>query len=186
MADDTSIHRIHKLPDALINKIAAGEVIERPASVVKELLENSLDAGATRINIDIGNGGSRLIRVEDNGHGIHPDDLELAIDRHTTSKLHDDTDLWRIKTLGFRGEALSSIASVSRFTLTSRLNGADHGWSINFSGKSTESRIQPAAHLVGATVEVRDLFYNTPARRKFCVLKGPSLFISRNWSDGLP
>lgn len=167
MADDASIHRIHKLPDALINKIAAGEVIERPASVVKELLENSLDAGATRINIDIGNGGSRLIRVEDNGHGIHPDDLELAIDRHTTSKLHDDTDLWRIKTLGFRGEALSSIASVSRFTLTSRQYGADHGWLVNFSGKSTESSIQPAAHPVGTTVEVRDLFYNTPARRKF-------------------
>jgi len=167
MADGILTHRIHKLPDSLINMIAAGEVIERPASVVKELLENSLDAGATQINIDIRNGGNRLIRVEDNGHSIHPDDLMLAMDRHTTSKLHDDGDLWQIKTLGFRGEALSSIASVSRFTLTAKQNAAEHGWSVTFAKGNVSPVIQPAAHPVGTTVEVKDLFYNTPARRKF-------------------
>lgn len=167
MADGGLPQRIHKLPDSLVNKIAAGEVIERPASVVKELLENSLDAGATRINIDIRNGGSRLIRIEDNGHGIHADDLLLAVDRHTTSKLRDYADLWRIRTLGFRGEALSSIASVSRFTLTSKQSGEDHGWSVSISTRNTAPVIQPAAHLSGTTVEVMDLFYNTPARRRF-------------------
>ena len=167
MADGILTHRIHKLPDSLINKIAAGEVIERPASVVKELLENSLDAGATRINIDIRNGGSRLIRVKDNGSGIHPDDLVIAVDRHTTSKLNSDVDLWQIKTLGFRGEALSSIASVSRFTLTSKQNAAEHGWSVTFAKGNASPAIQPAAHPPGTTVEVKDLFHNTPARRKF-------------------
>ena len=167
MADGLLIDRIHKLPDSLINKIAAGEVIERPASVIKELLENSLDAGATRINIDIRNGGNRLIRVGDNGHGIHPDDLMLAMDRHTTSKLHDDGDLWQIKTLGFRGEALSSIASVSRFTLTSKQNAAEYGCTVTFAKGNASPVIQPAAHPVGTTVEVKDLFYNTPVRRKF-------------------
>lgn len=167
MADGTSIQRIHKLPDPLINKIAAGEVIERPASVVKELLENSLDAGATRINIDIRNGGSRLIRVEDNGHGIHPDDLLLAVDRHTTSKIHSDADLWQIRTLGFRGEALSSIAAVSRFTLTTKQKDSAHGWSAKFHGNDAAPVVQPAAHHSGTTIEVCDLFYNTPARRKF-------------------
>lgn len=167
MADGELPQRIHKLPDTLVNKIAAGEVIERPASVVKELLENSLDAGATRINIDIRDGGSRLIRIEDNGHGIHADDLVLAVDRHTTSKLRDDTDLWRIRTLGFRGEALSSIASISGFTLTSRQSGEDHGWSVSISARDTIPVIQPAAHPSGTTVEVKDLFYNTPVRRRF-------------------
>jgi DNA mismatch repair protein MutL len=167
MADGTSIQRIHKLPDSLINKIAAGEVIERPASVVKELLENSLDAGATRININIRNGGSRLVRVEDNGHGIHPDDLLLAVDRHTTSKIHSDADLWQIRTLGFRGEALSSIAAVSRFTLTTKQKDSAHGWSAKFHGHDAAPVVQPAAHHSGTTIEVCDLFYNTPARRKF-------------------
>jgi len=167
MADGGLPQRIHKLPDTLVNKIAAGEVIERPASVVKELLENSLDAGATRINIDIMNGGSRLIRIEDNGHGIHAEDLVLAVDRHTTSKLRDDADLWRINTLGFRGEALSSIASVSRFTLTSSQSGKTHGWSVSIAARDTTPVIQPAAHSPGTTVEVKDLFYNTPARRRF-------------------
>ena len=167
MADGELPQRILKLPDTLVNKIAAGEVIERPASVVKELLENSLDAGATRINIDIRNGGSRLIRIEDNGHGIHADDLVLAVDRHTTSKLLDEADLWQIRTLGFRGEALSSIASVSKFTLTSNQHSGDHGWSVTITARETLPVIKPAAHPPGTTVEVKDLFYNTPARRRF-------------------
>ena len=167
MAGGEQPQRIHKLPDTLINKIAAGEVIERPASVVKELLENSLDAGATRVNIDIRNGGSRLIRVEDNGYGIHADDLVLAVDRHTTSKLQDDADLWRIRTLGFRGEALSSIASISKFAMTSRQNGKDHGWSVSITARDKAPVMQPAAHPPGTTVEVKDMFYNTPVRRKF-------------------
>lgn len=164
MADRNSIKRIHKLPDDLVNQIAAGEVIERPASVVKELLENSLDAGATKITLEIKGGGSQLIRVHDNGFGIHQDDLLLAIDRHTTSKLGDVSDLFNITTLGFRGEALSSIAAVSRLNLTSRQNESTHGWSINL---DTTSAPKPAAHPAGTTVEVQDLFFNTPARRKF-------------------
>ncbi len=167
MSDVDSVQRIHKLPEILVNQIAAGEVIERPASVVKELLENSLDANATNIVIQIKGGGSRLIRIQDNGYGIHTDDLLLAIDRHTTSKIHSPADLVRITTLGFRGEALSSIASVSRFNLSSRQLNAEHGWTIKYSSKDGTSQIQPAAHPVGTTVEVRDLFYNIPARRKF-------------------
>lgn len=164
MAAQNTFQRIHKLPDYLVNQISAGEVIERPASVVKELLENSIDAGATDILVEIRGGGSRLIRVNDNGHGIHNEDLTLAIDSHSTSKLDSKSNLHKILTLGFRGEALSSIASVSRFTLVSRQQNSDHGWSIN----SELSRIpEPAAHPVGTTVEVRNLFFNTPARRKF-------------------
>ena len=159
--------RIHKLPDAVINQIAAGEVIERPVSVVKELLENSLDAGARHLSIDVAGGGGRLIRVVDDGHGIHADDLQLAIDRHTTSKLSRAEDLARIGTLGFRGEALSSIAAVSRLILTSRQAEAQHGWTISLDATENMPVIKPAPHPVGTTVEVRDLFYNTPARRKF-------------------
>ena len=159
--------RIHRLPEVVINQIAAGEVIERPVSVVKELLENSLDAGARRITVEVRGGGGRLIRVVDDGCGIHPDDLQLAIDRHTTSKLSRAEDLVRIGTLGFRGEALSSIAAVSRLTLTSRPAGAPHGWTVGPADAGDMPVIKPAPHAVGTTVEVRDLFYNTPARRKF-------------------
>jgi DNA mismatch repair protein MutL len=159
--------RIHRLPEAVINQIAAGEVIERPVSVVKELLENSIDAGAGRITVEVRGGGGRLIRVTDDGCGIHPEDLQLAIDRHTTSKLSRAEDLVRIGTLGFRGEALSSIAAVSRLTLTSRQAGAPHGWKVDPADTGELTVIRPAPHAVGTTVEVRDLFYNTPARRKF-------------------
>jgi DNA mismatch repair protein MutL len=167
MAKGNLPERIHRLPEILVNKIAAGEVIERPASVVKELLENSIDADASDITVEIKNGGSRLIRVLDNGHGIHVDDLLLALDRHTTSKIDKASDLTRISTLGFRGEALSSIAAVSGLTLTSRQIGTDHGWSIIVSVRESTPEILPAAHPVGTTVEVRDLFHNMPARRKF-------------------
>ena len=167
MANGNFPERIHKLPENLVNKIAAGEIIERPASVVKELLENCLDANASTITVEIKNGGNRLIRVLDNGHGIHVDDLLLAIDRHTTSKIDNESDLSRISTLGFRGEALSSIAAVSDLTLTSRQKGTDHGWSIMISAHEFSPRKLPAAHPVGTTVEVRGLFQNIPARRKF-------------------
>jgi len=167
MSGADSVQRIHKLPDTLVNQIAAGEVIERPASVVKELLENSLDANATRITIEIKGGGSRLIRIQDNGHGIHTDDLILAIDRHTTSKIHNQSDLAQITSLGFRGEALSSIAAVSRFNLSSRQVNAEHGWAVKTSSKNKTPQLLPIAHPVGTTVEVMDLFYNIPARRKF-------------------
>jgi DNA mismatch repair protein MutL len=160
--------RIRRLSTHLANQIAAGEVVERPASVVKELLENSLDAGATRIDVDIEQGGSRLIRVRDNGNGICPDDLVLALSRHATSKLSTADDLAAIRTLGFRGEALPSIASVSRLVMTSRNQDGDKAWSISGDGRDPDvADIRPAAHPRGTTVEVRDLFYNTPARRKF-------------------
>ena len=159
-------HRIHRLPDSLVNRIAAGEVIERPASVVKELLENSLDAGADHITVEIIAGGSRLIRVTDNGRGIHADDLPLAVDRHTTSKLQDEADLSGIATLGFRGEALSSIAAVSRFKLTSRQAGDPHATTLEL-GSGSQPVLQPAAHPPGTTIEVHHLFFNTPARKKF-------------------
>ncbi len=157
--------RIHALPSQLINQIAAGEVVERPASVVKELLENSLDAGASRIELDIEQGGIKLIRVRDNGSGIFKNDLALALSRHATSKVGTLQDLEQVSTLGFRGEALPSIASVSRLILTSREQEADSAWTIN--GSDSPSEPAPAAHPVGTTIEVRDLFYNTPARRKF-------------------
>ncbi|MGL6262179.1 DNA mismatch repair endonuclease MutL [Vibrio sp. WXL210] len=155
------------LPARLANQIAAGEVVERPASVVKELVENSLDSGATRIDIDIEKGGAKLIRVRDNGKGIVKDELGLALSRHATSKIHSLDDLEAIVSLGFRGEALASISSVARLTLTSRPATQEEAWSCYTEGRDMEVKLQPAAHPVGTSVEVLDLFFNTPARRKF-------------------
>ncbi|CAM4460979.1 DNA mismatch repair endonuclease MutL [Vibrio agarivorans] len=155
------------LPARLANQIAAGEVVERPASVVKELVENSLDSGATRIDIDIEKGGAKMIRVRDNGKGIPKDELGLALSRHATSKIHTLDDLEAIISLGFRGEALASISSVARLTLTSRPTTQEEAWSCYTEGRDMEVKLQPAAHPVGTSVEVLDLFFNTPARRKF-------------------
>ncbi|MFM2591108.1 DNA mismatch repair endonuclease MutL [Vibrio sp. TBV020] len=155
------------LPARLANQIAAGEVVERPASVVKELVENSLDSGATRIDIDIEKGGAKLIRVRDNGKGIVKDELGLALSRHATSKIHTLDDLEAIISLGFRGEALASISSVSRLTMTSRPATQEQAWSAYSEGRDMQVKLQPAAHPIGTTVEVLDLFFNTPARRKF-------------------
>ncbi len=159
--------RIQPLPPQLINQIAAGEVVERPASVLKELLENSLDAGARRIEVDIEGAGIGLLRVRDDGEGIAQEDLPLAIASHATSKISRLEDLQRIESLGFRGEALASIASVSDFTLTSRAQGAGHAWRMQSPGDPARAVLTPAAHPQGTTVEVRDLFFNVPARRKF-------------------
>lgn len=158
--------RIHKLSAQLSNQIAAGEVIERPASVVKELIENSLDAGATDIEVEIEQGGEKLICVRDNGCGIHQDDLTLALDRHATSKLISVDDLAAIHTLGFRGEALASMSSVSRLELQSRVEYIDSGWRIFSDGMMSVEK-EPCAHAIGTSVIVRDLFFNTPARKKF-------------------
>ncbi|PNH96511.1 DNA mismatch repair endonuclease MutL [Vibrio diazotrophicus] len=158
---------IQILPARLANQIAAGEVVERPASVVKELVENSLDSGATRIDIDIEKGGAKLIRIRDNGCGIVKEELGLALSRHATSKIHTLDDLEAIISLGFRGEALASISSVSRLTLTSRPATQEEAWSAYSEGREMEVKLQPAAHPIGSTVEVLDLFFNTPARRKF-------------------
>ncbi|MDH0746614.1 DNA mismatch repair endonuclease MutL [Pseudomonas sp. GD03842] len=159
--------RIELLSPRLANQIAAGEVVERPASVIKELLENSLDSGARRIDVEVEQAGVKLLRVRDDGGGISPDDLPLALARHATSKIRELEDLERVMSLGFRGEALASISSVSRLTLTSRTRGADQAWQVETEGRDMASRVQPAAHPVGTSVEVRDLFFNTPARRKF-------------------
>ncbi len=158
--------RIHALPTLLINQIAAGEVVERPASVIKELVENSLDAGATKIEIDIEQGGIKQMRVRDNGQGIHKDDLALALSRHATSKVNSLDELERVQSMGFRGEALPSIASVSNLRLTSHEREADCAWSVTSNGDEI-STIEPAAHPFGTTIDLRDLFFNTPARRKF-------------------
>src|SRR5690348_14792661 len=156
---------IRQLPPVLVNRIAAGEVVERPASAVKELVENAIDAGASRIDIVLRDGGQSLIAVSDDGSGMTRDELALAVERHCTSKLPDD-DLLRIKSLGFRGEALPSIGAVSRLTLTSRARGAAEAWSLTVEG-GVKGAAQPAAAPPGTRVEVRDLFYATPARLKF-------------------
>jgi DNA mismatch repair protein MutL len=157
---------IRALPPELINQIAAGEVIERPSSVVKELVENSLDAGATRVEVDIEQGGARLIRVRDDGCGISPDELQLAVASHATSKIGSFDDLEHVASMGFRGEALASVSSVARFTLTSRAQGQDTAFRIEVDGGKMQAA-RPAQHPQGSSVEVRDLFYNVPARRKF-------------------
>lgn len=159
--------KIQVLPAQLSNQIAAGEVVERPASVIKELLENSLDAGSDQIQIDIKRGGIELIHVRDNGGGISKDDLHLALARHATSKIKTLKDLEAIASLGFRGEALASISSVARVKLTSCVGNADSAWQIQTEGREPEAKLNPAAHPKGTAIEVCDLFFNTPARRKF-------------------
>jgi len=153
---------IRQLPPALINQIAAGEVVERPSSVIKELMENSLDAGASTVDVQIAEGGIRQIQITDDGQGIPKDELSLAIASHATSKISELEDLEAIHTLGFRGEALASIASVSRFSITSRHQAADHAWSLNGGESPAPAKLQQ-----GTRIEVRDLFFNVPARRKF-------------------
>ncbi len=162
--------RIHQLTPEVINKIAAGEVIERPASVVKELLENSIDALATRVEIEVLDGGSELIRIVDNGEGIHPDDFSLAISSHATSKISSADELFSVQSMGFRGEALASIATVSRFQLRSRQEDSENGFEMDVHGGIAEP-IQPCGCPKGTVIEVRQLFYNTPVRRKY--LKTP-------------
>ena len=162
---------IHALPDLLINQIAAGEVVERPAAALKELLENALDAGATQIDVDVAGGGVKRIRVADNGAGIEREDLALAVSRHATSKIATVVDLEAIATLGFRGEALASIASVSRLSIASRAASRPHAWRIEVEG-GTVGPVAPAALAAGTTVTLEELFFNTPARRKFLRTEG--------------
>src|SRR6201996_9425139 len=156
---------VRQLPEQIVNRIAAGEVVERPASAVKELVENAIDAGATRVEIFTEGGGRRRIAITDDGSGMTRDDLALAVDRHATSKL-DDEDLLRIRTLGFRGEALPSIGAVARLSITTRHASEPHAWSLTVDA-SEKSDIAPAALTLGTRVEVNDLFYATPARLKF-------------------
>ncbi|MCH2191290.1 MAG: DNA mismatch repair endonuclease MutL [Gammaproteobacteria bacterium] len=160
-------NRIHSLDARLVNQIAAGEIIERPASMLKELIENALDAGATSIDIEVENAGVKRLKISDNGHGILKQDLARALSRHATSKIENLTDLEHIATLGFRGEALPSIASVTRMTIRSHEQSSDQAWEVSSDGNNITSEPIPVAHPKGTTIETRDLFYNTPARRKF-------------------
>ena len=175
---------IRLLPENLINQIAAGEVVERPSSVVKELVENALDAGARRIDIELQEGGIRLIRIRDDGAGMAAGDIALAVSRHATSKIASLDDLEQVATLGFRGEALPSIASVSRFSITSRTADATHGARLEIEGGKLGS-VQPHAHPAGTTIEVRDLFYNVPARRKFLRAERTELGHVEEWLRSL-
>ena len=168
--------KIHVLPVDLANQIAAGEVVERPASVIKELIENAIDAGARRVAISVEYGGKKLIRVEDDGEGMTPDDARLAIERHATSKIRTAEDLGAIRTLGFRGEALPSIASVSHFVLRTRARGEASGTEIRVNSGAVAAIVEIGT-AEGTIVEVNDVFYNLPARRKF--LKSESTEFAR-------
>src|SRR5205807_9200263 len=164
--ESQKVAKIIRLPSDLANQIAAGEVVERPASVVKELVENAIDAGARRLAIHVELGGKKQVRVEDDGDGMEPDDARLALERHATTKIHRSDDLAAIRTMGFRGEALPSIASVSHFVLRSRARGQQSGTEIRVNGGMVGSVVEIGA-AEGTIVEVNDLFYNLPARRKF-------------------
>ena len=168
--------KIHILSDEMASRIAAGEVVERPASVVKELIENSLDAGATEISVSIEKSGTALIRVADNGEGMGPEDLALAVERHATSKLRDEEDLFRVATLGFRGEALPSIASVSRMEIASRPPLSETGMPDTDRRRQKRRALASSGRHVGTSVEIKEIFFNTPARRKF--LKSPATELS--------
>ena len=159
--------RIHTLDTTLANQIAAGEVVERPASVLKELLENSIDAGAARLRVDVTRGGLAMVRVTDDGVGIHVNDLALALERHATSKIATLEQLEAVRSMGFRGEALPSIASVSRLRIESQAAGAEGAWAVSAEGGPVHAPPAPVAHPTGTTVTMQDLFFNTPVRRRF-------------------